>query len=70
MEFLREILADEGVAALAAPLGQRRELAAAVRTLLVEPVDLGFIMGYPRVRGLTQEGCQLSLVLEITEVVQ
>jgi hypothetical protein len=70
MQFLRETLAEEGIGVLTAPLGQRRKLAEAIHALLVEPVDLGFIMGFPRVRGLTQEGHQLSLILEIPEVVQ
>lgn len=69
-EFLREILAEDGVVALTTSLDRRRELAQAIRALLVEPLDLGFIMGFPRVRGLSQEGRQLSLVVEIPEVTQ
>jgi len=69
-EFLREILSVDGVAVLTASLDQRRDLSEAIRALLVEPLDLGFIMGFPRVRGLTQEGRHLSLTVEIPEVIQ
>ena len=68
--LLQEILAEDGIAALQAPLEQRGELADAIRELVAVPVDLGFIMGFPQVRALTQEGRELSLVLEIPEVVQ
>jgi hypothetical protein len=70
MQSLRETLAEEGMATLTASLDQRHRLAEAIRSLLVEPVDLGFIMGFPRVRGLTQDGRQLSLIVEIPEVTQ
>lgn len=69
-ELLRAKLSSEGIVALMAPLSRRRELAEAIRDLLVEPVDLGFLMGFPQVRSLTQEGRWLSLILEIPEVVR
>ncbi|MGE0322130.1 MAG: protein DpdJ [Polyangiaceae bacterium] len=70
LEFLRGILAEDGIADLTAPTHQRRELANAVKTLLVEPVDLGFIMGFPLAHGVLQEGDQLTVVFEIPEVIQ
>jgi hypothetical protein len=69
-QLLREILAEDGIACLEAPLEGRDELADAIRMLAATPVDLGFIMGFPRVRALTQEGRELSVVFEIPEVVQ
>ena len=70
LQFLRGILAEDGIADLTAPADQRRALADAVRVMLVEPVDLGFIMGFPLVRGVVQEERRLSVVFEIPEVVQ
>jgi len=69
-QLLREILAEDGIGCLQAALEQRDELAEAIRMLAADPIDLGFIMGFPRVRALTQEGRELSVVLEIPEVVQ
>ena len=63
-------LVERGVADLVAPIERRRELRDALQRLLVNPVDLGFLHAYPRVRGLTQEGRQLSLTVELAEVVQ
>lgn len=70
LQFLRGILAEDGIADLTAPVDQRKALADAIRIMLAEPVDLGFIMGFPIVRGVTQEERHISVVFEIPEVVQ
>ncbi|MCB9759491.1 MAG: DEAD/DEAH box helicase [Alphaproteobacteria bacterium] len=70
MERLQAALIDEGLAVLTASHAERPELGAAIRELLVRPLEVGFLISYPRVRGVTQEGRRLALVLEIPEVVR
>jgi hypothetical protein len=64
---LEAALLSDGVASISAPLEMRSLLARCLKELQLEPIDQGYLLTVPRVRGVTQENERLAVVLELAE---
>lgn len=70
LPLLQSALLTDGIATLSVGLEGRALLADAIHHLMLEPLDLGHLLAYPRLRGLTQEADRLAVVVELAEVIQ
>lgn len=63
-------LLSDGIASVSAPLGERPLLARCLKELQVDPIDQGYLLTVPRVRGVVQGNERLAVILELVEVGQ
>lgn len=63
-------LLSDGVVSVSAPLGRRPLLARCLKELQVDPIDQGYLLTVPRVRGVGQENERLVVILELAEAIQ
>lgn len=62
-------LLKDGVASISVPVGQRPLLARCLKEMQVDPIDQGYLLAVPRVRGVVQENERLAAILELAEAV-
>jgi hypothetical protein len=65
-----ELLIRDGTVTLRAPAAESRSIRSAILSMIVDPVDLGFMLLHPRVRATERETGFVSVTLELSEAVQ
>jgi hypothetical protein len=66
-ERIQQILAQSGSARLVAEGDKTRELRDVIDSLLIQPIDVGSVWGYPRIVGAARTADNIELTLELPE---
>jgi hypothetical protein len=69
-ELVATALVERGDAFLSAPPAEARRLRGAVMEVQGTPIDAGFLMLHPRVIGVTRDGQDVRVHLELREAYQ